>query len=340
MKSLVIDVQENEHIDDVKAKAQNYISTIKAAQSFISVVTWKDDHVIDSANYSVGRTMTTSANNKLAPKIDVTPDIVIQVHKDLGYVVEIKRSLPQDPEKWLSIFEQIIKYDDNLSGWWESSSNVMENSNVVFLVHQSRSIKFVKQFEQYLANKNLSFTHRFAVVEFAQSDEVNQYYHMRIQYGSIQPDEINGRLLESIQVPIDKVLKTYNQLKFFDCEPPCVEYTMGILWQNIFLNLPRENYDEVLKGYPVTVDIDDVTEELQKSYGHIHGDGHRNVEFPQKGWVEKAMDAFVNIKMAKKISDLEYVVILKPISTDLTEFFSRRLYKISGQKRITQLTLF
>lgn len=328
--------EEKNIVQKIKEENENYISTINAAISFISIITWNGRGISPDCNYSIGRTMLTTGMNRIHPNEEVTPDIVVETDQNIGYVVEIKKSLPNNEDFWNDVFSQICKYDDNLIGWWEPKEGNIENINVILLLHQSRVVRFINYLEKQLNDRNINFEKNFSIIGFNRSDEVQHYYFHQLRYGTIFPEQLKDRLIEGINVPIEKVFKTFPNLKFFDNEPPAIEYTMGILWQDIFNSMPRGEYDHSLKGNPIEVNTTDITRELQKLYG-FRGDGEaRNVDFPQKSWVIKAMDSFVKIGLAKKHNDESYIIIFRQIQHELIEYFGKSLFHKSNNPIATQ----
>lgn len=338
--SIVDDTKDNQ-IKEVKNKIEEYESTIRAGQSFISLVTWENSHKLDSAHYSIGRRMTTSENNLIIKSVEVTPDIVIQRSPSLGYVVEIKRSLPKDTREWKNVVEQIIKYDDNLIGWWNLEDESITNQCVVLLIHHARSRNFVDFFADYIKTNNIQPHNDVSIVEFQRSDEGVQFYFLRKEYGKIKSEEIDQKLYSGIQIPIEKVIVTYGNQQFNDCEPPFVEYTMSILWQQIFNSIKGPKIDPKLKSYPIDINVNLLTEELQKINGSM-GNSHREVKFPHIGWIRAAMDAFVDLEYAIKTDDDNYRVYFKYIREDPIDHFvkKRKIPKLLNSQEDKQLSLF
>jgi hypothetical protein len=327
-------------IKEIKEKIENYISTIHVSQAFISLVTWKDNRVTDGTHYSFGRRMNTSDQNRISPNELVTPDIVIQCQPDLGYIVEVKKTLSKDNREWENVSKQIIKYDDLLTGWWESSDETIDKQCVVLLIHQTRSIEFCDFFREYGKRDNITIAENISIVEFNRADESNQYYFLRLQFGHIYGDQLERKLHNGIDIPIMKVLSSYGTQKFNDHEPPVVEYMMAILWQDIFNSMRGKDIDKRYKGFPIEVNVNQLVTELQKLYGS-EGKNHRDVEFPQKKWVVDAMDAFVDRGFAWKSEGDKFIVIFKLLRRDPIEVFSEAQKKSLPElkERATQLNL-
>lgn len=67
-------------------------------------------------SYGVGRRMTTSAENRISPETEVTPDCVVQLGGEAGFVTEAKLGLPKEENLWDDDVKQMQKYDDDLAG--------------------------------------------------------------------------------------------------------------------------------------------------------------------------------------------------------------------------------
>lgn len=118
-----MNTKDNITLKKVKENSEDYRTTILALQAIIGFLTWdkKNNRRIRGSKDSFGRKMDTSAKNQIAPNSTITPDAIIQKDISLGYIVEAKKSLPNNQEHWQKIVNQIKKYDDNLKGWWTDS---------------------------------------------------------------------------------------------------------------------------------------------------------------------------------------------------------------------------
>ena len=334
-------VAEDQILEEIRNTIEDYEGTIQAGQSFISIVTWDNSQKLNTAKYSWGRKMKSSKDNLISPDCVLTPDIVIQRQKDLGYVVEVKKSLPMDKREWEEVSDQIIKYDDELIGWWDSKNEKISFPCIVLLIHISRSRDFTDFFLEYLKTKNIHLKNCFSIIEFTRADERIHYYLLRKQFGEIQDTEINNRLYSGISVPIEKVVVSYGNQKFYDSEPPCVEYTMAILWQDIFNSMRGQSFDKKMKAYPIDVSIHSLTDEIQKLYG-AKSSSSRDVEFPTISWIKRAMDTFVNMNHAEKFDDDKYRVYFKLLREDPISYFAKHIRDNNTDKQnpSSQLPLF
>ena len=327
-------------MDAIRQKIEDYYSTIHALLSFVSLTSWKNGNKVDGANFTFGRKMDTSANNRISPKNQVTPDVVIQPRADLGYVVEAKKSLPNKTEEWDKYIEQLIKYDDELLGWWGSNETISDHC-IVLLIEMSRGVEFSDYLRQYLSKSGSGFNKPFSIVDFTRADEFKHYYLLRTEYGDIQDSDLKETLRKGKKINIEDVVGTYGVKKFYDSEPEA-EFTMSVIWLDIFTDMARKvAYDKNIKAYPLDINLNNITNELQKLYGST-GKGHREVQFPKKAWVKRAFDGFVRIGLAEEISPDSYRVFFKQVKGDTLEKFSKQRISPKTKKVLEserQLTL-
>ena len=334
----------NKELITIQNQMEDYESTIRAGQSFISLVTWEKENStrIMNSHFSCGRKMNTSGSNLISKNCEVTPDVVIQRLPDLGYIVEIKKSLPREKKEWDEVAKQIIKYADKLIGWWNPPNELIQTQCVVLLIHMSRGKDFSEYFKNFLQKNRIELEIDISIIEFSRSDERVNNYFLRTQFGEIKDVEINKRLLSGVTIPTEPVVASYGKQKFTDSEPPFPEYTMSILWQDIFNSKPRRTLDPKSKVYLFEINVQDLTFELQKLYGS-EGNSYRDVEFPQVSWIKSALDAFVEIKYAEKIDNENYRIFFKFIrDPDLISHFVKRKKKQPKVKKesVNQPTLF
>ncbi len=312
----------DEQVNALRAKIEDYYSTIQALHAFISLLIWDGEHIQDGAKYGIGRKMSTSPNNRISPNTSVTPDATVQRFDNLGYIVETKKSLPQNREQWQKEVNQLLKYDDNFTGWW-TDDQFIDHQCTVLLIEISRAVDFVDYLKLYLDENGIQFTNEMSVVFFTRADEFKPHYMLRTQWGNIQDQNISELLRRGKKVTVEAVTAGFGERKFYDSEP-ATEFTMIVIWQDIFNHIARNyEFNRDLKAYIFDVDAKEITRELQQNYGST-GNIHRSVEFPKKIWVNKAFDGFVRLHLAEKLDNGNYRVYYKPIRTDLLEKFSKQ----------------
>jgi len=324
-------------LDDILKKCYNYPYTVETLLCFISLVTWERTPY----SYSFGRRMTTSAENQISPNSDVTPDSVIQLSDNIGLVVEIKTSMSRNQDHWRGDINQLLKYDDTLKGWWTDDESIPVH-NVIVLIETTRWHEFYKYLFSLRDGGEIIFSDNICGTSFVRAQNTlfieNIIYEQR--WGEIKDRELINKLTGGISIPIERVKSSYGNIKFYDSKPE-IEYLLSVIWNDIF-NPRRQNstYNKEFRYYPIDINIRNLTDELQCSFGCIalRGDhsltqNEREVEFPQLSWVREALDALVEYGMAKKNTNENYVVFYKLIKTDLLEYFAKRRLKEKKTKK-------
>jgi len=321
-------------LEEIKDSIDNYDFTINTLLCFVSLATWPNHFNNPELFYSLGRRMDTSDKNPiLRNKETITPDAIIQLSKEKGLIVEVKASLPDDETRWNRCSDQLIKYDDELKGWWTSNKRVT-TSKVIFLIYQSLAVKFKNYFEIYLQNKEIN-NDDFVHIEFMKESRRKEFIFFRFSYNKLS--EFNHienikKLEEGISIPINDVRNSYGSIKFYDGRPE-LEYLIAIIWQDS-LNYRRSDtsFDKRKKCWPISVNVRDLTEELQKSFGSIQirkscndNSIERNVEFPRINWVRGALKILVNIDLGEKIDEENYIIYFKRIQGEVIDYFFKKI---------------
>jgi len=261
-------VDEISWADFIREKNEFYRQTIHASQALICVLTWDrdDERILPNSEASFGRRMETSEFNAIRKNSQVTPDLVIQRSSQIGYVAEVKSSLPQNSDYWMKVVDQLRKYDDDLQGWW-TEDGFISDSCVILLIEMSRSVGFKKYLLSKMNDENFEFHSPTSIIEYAHVSQEKDYYSIRTQWGDILDQDITERLENGEYVPIEVVVDSLGEQKFCDAVPE-PEYTMEILWLHLF-NQKRFDvpYDQNQKAYPIDVSLDELTRELQQLYG-------------------------------------------------------------------------
>ncbi len=314
----------------IKQKIEDYYSTIHALQAFVSMTTW-DNGKMKDAFHSLGRRMHTSLNNRISSDNRITPDAVIQRTPTLGYVVEAKKNLPSNTrQEWDKVIEQLLKYDDDLTGWW-TDTGYIDNHCVVLLLEISRGVEFTDYLKQYLQSNQISFARKTSVVEFNRADEFRSYFMLRTRWGDIDDNVIQDALRKGLKIVREDVVGTYGEKKFYDVEPE-TEFTMVVLWQDIFTDFAQSaEFDKALKAYIIEVDVNALTKELQRLYGS-QGNAAGEVQFPRKAWIKKACNGFVRVGVADVIDKDRYRIYFKALRGDLITRFAKQRKKTRANK--------
>jgi len=303
-------------------KVKDYEQTVDAILAFASFVVHDGISQRPNSQFGFGRRMKTSPKNLETPSTEITPDLVAQKSKNFGIVAEAKKSLDQDASNWIQHVKQLRKYDDNLKGWW-TGDEMINTSNVVMLIHQSRGRLFRDFLEKCKNEDPNSVGPKTSVIEFNESPETEPYYFFRIEYGKVQNSELMQSLYEGRQIPLERVKQSFSNIQYYDAEPPLPLLLMRLWTDYLPSKLDEGEYDEQKKAMLLKVSVNDVTDELQKAFGSkaLHKDD-RSGEFPTQKWIKKAFDQLASYNLAKRSSENdEYFIFFKTLRGDVLERF-------------------
>jgi hypothetical protein len=227
----------------------------------------------------------------------ITPDVGILLPSNSGVLAEVKRSFPANEQHWFDDFEQLMAYDDDLSGW-PSASGTVPTHDVVLLLHQSRARAVSKFYEKHRGS-TIRFQRPFCIVEFNRSNERNAYFFFRKEKGDLTETKVNERLDNGVQVPMFASTSTYSEIKIYDSEPP-LAYMLHLIWEQVINNKASENpkYPALRKKQRIDVEVsvEEAVNELHErfSFRQLHTEASdRQPKIPKAEWVQRAFDRLV-----------------------------------------------
>jgi hypothetical protein len=324
-------------VNRIKIDADNYEQTIQAIIAFDSSVRY-DDSIKDYPPRSfcfIGKKMNTSASNKKSPNNEVTPDMIVQLTNDYGFVTEVKSVFPSDEEHWEDDLDQLLKYDDNLTGW-NTPNKLIGKHDISLLVHNARK----KAVKDYITNRlqatNSKFDRKFSIVAYTRNAGIKLFVDLEKYYGEITDTRIDNKLLGVSSIPIEKLIPQYN-MKFYDAKPP-LAYLMHILWDFVISNKPSiDKYIEAegKKSQIVEVLVNDLASDLRCYFsGKFPKDTNIEgiPEIPRIEWVREALDCFQEIGMAEKINNEKYLIVFRRLRKSSLDYFAERLVKLRKKK--------
>jgi hypothetical protein len=270
--------------------------------------------------------MTTSPQNRVSPSTDVTPDLVLQ-RNDAGVVAEITYSLANDTAHWRQKLEQVVKYDDPLTGWWSKDEKLAQH-DIAFLVPQSRAVRVGDILKEEAGNKDgtIKLKYRTAVVGFNRTSGAKEFMTLMKIFGDLTDADLSERLRHSINVPTDVLIVVYGDRKFFDFEPP-MAYLLQIMWDQLFPTYLTEfPLVESQRYTPLTVTVDRVAQDMQNNYGFSVED-QRCSEIPQRTWIKKALELLVLFNLASRAGDNTYTIKYKTLRGDHLKRFGELLHR-------------
>jgi hypothetical protein len=331
----------NKQIDSdlqgIKDRNESYLSTIYAIHGFIHEVKRSMGHSSQDFHSSVGRRMTYASED--SKRNDCTPDLVIQIDQNEGVVGEAKLLIcKNEEERWEKYIRQAKKYDNELIGWWTPDETI-ERSSIVLITEISYSSAIRNFFKDKIDSGKVNFVHPFVITEFCRQQRSRETLFLRTIYENL-PTALSKEFNEGKDLSLEKLVFENKEKKFYDAEPSDIEYIMDILWQNIFnqesLNTQNgmSSYDSKEKVWRISLNINELTKNVQKLYGSVGG-SNREVEYPRKTWIKKALDSFVKIGLALHgPTDNEYIILFKRFSRPMEKF----VYLSHKKQKKTQIT--
>lgn len=316
---------QEEYIEEVRRCCDSYEETIQAMISFDSAIRW-DTNI---NGYSSGTHFLPGRKMAKSDRKTVTPDIVIQMNHLYGIVGEVKITANNDRD-FEKAATQIGKYDDNLAGWKTSSKKIYKHdlSLLVHTLHKARA-------KRYFDNKK--FSRNFNIVACARITQASETYMIEKCSGSFSDSNIDDKLSDPVGIPLEKVIVHFGGIaKFYDQEPEYVEYTMNILWMNIFGTIPEKESRLVngkIKEF-IVADCNKITKMLQEQYSLSIAEQNQPT-FPRKEWTKKSLDAFVEIGLAEQDthnSDRYFINYSSRKKESMIEVFAKKLCE-GGQKK-------
>jgi hypothetical protein len=328
---------------EIRDEANDYRETVQTLLAFAAFVCHTGQAMREGSRFGFGRRMRTSTKNLVSPETDITPDCVTQKHATYGIAAEAKKQISRQRDYWEAHVQQLRKYDDELTGWWTDEEKIA-HSDAILLIHQSRGRDFSRFLQLQKEADDSKVGENTSVVEFNRSDEGRPYIFFRREWGSVHDAELAGRLDSGVQVPLDRVLKTFPSVLFYDSPPP-LEDMMRTLWMDSFFSrFDPSTVDPGTGVASITVGVSEISTELQLAYGSAALDmDPRSAKFPKDRWVRDALEAFAKLDMAISVGDGEqFVIKYKVLSSrdDVLERFVQLLFaKARDTGDETQLTL-
>ena len=325
----------------LRDKINDYEQSVNAILSFAAFVVYDGKIQRSESEFGIGRRMTTSSDNPIAPNSNITPDLVVQKSLEYGCIVEAKKALDKNQANWVTHLEQLRKYDDGLQGWWTVDGKI-PHYDAVMLIHQSRGRPFVNFLKNQKEVNPDMVGPNSCVVEFNHSGETVAYYFLRLEFGKINDNELGESLENGINIPLDSVRMSFPNIQFYDDKPP-LPWLLSILWTDIFPSKMEDGYyDEKTKTIKTRTTVAETTDELQKAFGSkaLKQDS-RAGEFPKFRWVKEAFERLVMYKLAIPITneDDTYIIYYRSFRDDVLDRFIKFESDLSksGKKKAEEI---
>ena len=235
----------------------------------------------------------------------LTPDLGILYEQRKGVLAEAKKNFPSNQDFWMRTFEQLMSYDDDLTGWPSSDGKVDQN-DIVLLLHQTRGVK-VKMYYDSKKEIEIIFRRPFIIVQFNRSDERRNNYFFQKILGSLSQKEIDEILTVGKSIPMDIFVTTYSMIKLYDSRPP-IPYMIQLIWTNVILPIASEDpkFEKLRKNQKIEIiiNLDKIIWELQEgfTFHSLHAiNSGRRPRIPRKQWVLEACESLVKFNEAEWI---------------------------------------
>jgi hypothetical protein len=251
----------------------------------------------------------------------VSPDIVIQLSNEYGIIAEIKITGSNDRD-FENAYEQLKRYDRDLIGW-ETENSKIKTHDISLLVNDLKRTDA----KRYFDDKTLQ--RKFSLVACARISEAKEYCKIEKYHGSYSDERLEKKFRDPIPVPLEKIISKISAVKFYDADPP-VEYTMNVLWMNVFNELMARDG----AGKMIAVSCKEVTKLLEEKYAFKQVDS-KQPKIPKEAWIRNALDVFVKIKLAKKDPTKNNVYLVKysrTKKTNMIDLFSKKHFEVKSKK--------
>jgi hypothetical protein len=307
-----------EYIKQIRENADAYENTIQTIISFDSAVRWDDsqERYFENSFFLPGRKL---LKNLTKPDDHVRPDIVIQLSNEYGIVSEVKITASSNRD-FENAYKQIQNYDADLIGW-KTNNEKIELHDITLLIDDLNKVLAKNYFE----GKN--FQRKFALIACARQYYVKQICKIEKYFGELSDGRIENKLSNIVAVPLEKeeIIKKISKIKFYDAKPP-LEYTMNVLWMNIFNEIAEKEAREKV----ISVDCYQVTDMLRERYSFEQIDS-RQPKRPMVSWIREALDTFVKIDYASKDPTNRNKYLIRYVhkrKDDMLELFSRKHFEV------------
>jgi hypothetical protein len=295
---------------EIKNEIDNYSDSIFAIIGFMNFYRFDDQKksMREDVLLFQGRRLTPSPSKSKSADggaIEyVTPDLGILLPSGSGVLGEVKKSFPKDQDHWLDTFQQLMAYDDDLTGW-PCLSQKVRSHNLVLLLHLTRGAAVTKFFEQN-RGKTINFARPFCIVEFNRSSEGQEYIFFRSRTGAMSDKALADRLENGVPVPITMYLLQYSTVKLYDAAPP-LPYLLELIWTHVVAfkatSTPGYKIPATNQKVKVEVSLDEITERLVTQFSfHLLQKHHADCRQPKvlkASMVQEACAALVKFKDAE-----------------------------------------
>ena len=138
--------------DKIKIQIDNYIQNIEAITALSELLgPYGGKSVIGKKLFLDGK-----------KDAFVTPDLVTEFDSKVasyGVLTESKSSLPEDQDRWLEEAEQLINYDNKLTGW----TKTVKDHCIIMITQPTLTRKFWSYLKSLSSDPKFQFKHKISV---------------------------------------------------------------------------------------------------------------------------------------------------------------------------------
>lgn len=285
-------------VRSVDEAINTYNDTVAALICFGHILTWDDSSKAyrPGSVYALGRRLETSSANKIAKNSTVTPDLIAVVTPKYGIVGEAKPSFHGTVKEREDDLNQLMKYDDELTGW-PTTDETIEKSDVVLLVHYSRKGDARDVLEAATKGGQFRVSRNFAAISFSRMAQVQEYMSLEHFWGQFSDSGLQKRL-RPLFVPLEPV-QPLNPALMYD-DPPPLPLLIQLTWDHVLNRLiPEDAFQSGKRGFEIKCSIQQVRDMLAEACGPRKTDA-RQPQIPRMEWVKQMFEALVKMKLAER----------------------------------------
>jgi len=244
---------------------------------------------------------------------EIEPDLMALYNNETkGFLIEMKASLPNDPQKLQSEIVELKKYFLKYTNWHNSSGQVKQQ-DLVLICHIDDAKKVVNMVNMLSKNPELSFlsSNHFLICSWSITPSKNGQREEELRIFKIYGKTSNIYFEELLNEPggilIPQSLLRFVRFTFFFIkEKPPIQYTMTILIQHILSSFPEDPGE---KSCEVNIDtIYNRSEIFFPSWRHYD---ERTRQLKRR-WLREALNLMAELNIISKASISGWWKIPKP----------------------------
>ena len=262
---------------------------------------------------------------------EIEPDLMALYNNETkGFLIEMKASLPNDPQKLQSEIVELKKYFLKYTNWNNSLGQVKEQ-DLVLICHIDDAKKVVNMVNMLSKNPELSFlsSNHFSICSWtitpSKGGEREEELRIFKVYGKTSNQLFDDLLEEPGGLLIPKKILQYLRFKFFFIkQKPPIQYTITILIQHILSGFPEDPGE---KSYEI--DVDTLYKRSEIFFPSWREYDRRTIQLKRR-WIVESLNLMADLKIISRTSISGWWKIPKPIfrkKRDIKEALCREISK-------------